>query len=279
MNMRRCVVILGRGQGQALIEVTLFGSLALVALSLLIQYGLRMNYQQELEQQTFRRALLYAKCEDEDNHFMPSVRCGASTTTGQPESAATSLQQFRDRQMPSPTLGFGIMPRVTTSAASTVTWGERLTQLGDERSSQARIVLQLNGNEAPHYRSEDMKKVSKADPSSPNPSVPCQDFYDCVKNSSSCDPDSPKDYKKCREDCRKLEEDTCLSVPIIHTISKTLRTTNDATVTQTEQGTRLDSEVQETTTMTLNTKQNPSLDGPTLQSKCHYEGTDWHCGN
>ena len=88
--------------GQALVELAIFGSLGLMALTFLIQMGLRLNYQQELQQQTFRRALLMAKCEGDG--FKPLVECVKRVpgVSDDEESQATVLNQFRDRQMPIP---------------------------------------------------------------------------------------------------------------------------------------------------------------------------------
>jgi len=105
----------------------------------MIQIGLRMNYQQEIEQQTFRRALRVAKNE------------------GDEESQAIQYQHFRDRQVPNPSQGFAIMPRTTSQASASVTWGEWLTYLSDDRDSQPRIIVHLNDTQR-EFRSEDLKK-------------------------------------------------------------------------------------------------------------------------
>ena len=124
--------------GQALIEFAIVGSLALLALAFLIQIGLRMNYQQEIEQQTFRRALRVAQNEGEE------------------ESQAIQYQHFRNRQIPDPSQGFAIMPRTTSQASATVTWGEGLTFLADDRDSQPRIIVHLDDTER-EFRSEDLQ--------------------------------------------------------------------------------------------------------------------------
>ena len=46
------------------------------------------------------------------------------------------------------------MPRVRTEASSTVTWGEWLTFLADDRDSQPRIITQLNDANR-EFRSKD----------------------------------------------------------------------------------------------------------------------------
>lgn len=127
------------GRGQALIEFAILGSLGLLALAFLIQIGLRANYQQEMEQHAFRRALAAAQAE------------------GDTESQSIQVQAFRDRQVPNPSQGFAIMPRTLSSGAGTVTWGELLTLLDDARDSQPRIIVELNDARR-EFRSEDLKK-------------------------------------------------------------------------------------------------------------------------
>jgi hypothetical protein len=124
-------------RGQALIEFAVIGSLALLALAFLMQIGLQMNYRQEIAQQTFRLAMQTAQSEDEL------------------ESQAINYQQIRNRQVPDPRHGFAILPRAMTDAGATVTWGEWLTFLADDRDSQPRIVANLDG-QIKEYRSEDL---------------------------------------------------------------------------------------------------------------------------
>lgn len=125
-------------RGQALIEVAVLGSLALLALTLLIQLGLRMNYQQELQQNAFRRALITAKNEGDD------------------ESQAVQYNYFRNRRLPNPSEGFGITPRVLAQGSGTVTWGEWLTYLeNDDPDSEPRIIVSLDDQSSLDRRSGD----------------------------------------------------------------------------------------------------------------------------
>lgn len=135
-----------RRPGQALLEFALFGSVALLALAFMIQIGLTMNYQQEIEQQTFRRALRIAQSEAADV-----------------ESQSVQVQQYRDRQVPDPSEGFGMMSRVMTQAGATVTWGEYLTFLADDRESQPRIVYFVNTSPPAEFRSEDFPESDEPD--------------------------------------------------------------------------------------------------------------------
>jgi hypothetical protein len=133
-----------QARGQALLEFAIFGTLALTALAFLIQLGLRANYQQEVEQQTFRRALRIAKGEDEV------------------ESQAVQVLQFRDRQIPDPSMAFSIMPRTLSQAGASVTWAEHLTALDDkDERSEPLIVFRVNQTER-NYRAKDFQSAGRS---------------------------------------------------------------------------------------------------------------------
>lgn len=147
---------LASSSGQAFIEMAIFGSIALIAMGFLIQVGLGMNYQQELDENTFRRALLMAKCESSDHK--PNNWCGSvGSINGDGESQATVFTQLRDRQIPSPSLGYGIMPRSMVTSSATATWGQRLTFLDDSRDSEPRLVVKVNDRPAEMLRSSDIQ--------------------------------------------------------------------------------------------------------------------------
>ncbi len=134
-------------RGQAMIEVAVMGSLALAALSLLIHMGLRMNYQQQIEQETFRQALGTAK-------------------NGDPVQAVV-VYQFRNRIMPDPSFGLPIRPRIQTQASAAVTWHPRLTKLEEnDRASLPLIRVELDGGGA-DYRSEDLIDDGEPDKKKP----------------------------------------------------------------------------------------------------------------
>lgn len=123
--------------GQALIEFAVIGSIALLALTMLIQMGLRMNYQQEIQQNAFRNALRIAQSE------------------GDEESQSIQYNYFRNRRTPNPSEGFGVTPRVMTQGNATVTWGEWLTYLDGSRDSQPRIIVNLDDQSQPEFRAGD----------------------------------------------------------------------------------------------------------------------------
>ena len=118
-------------RGQALLELAIFGSLALLAMAFMLQIGLRMNFQQEIEQQTFRSAMREASNRDKRNRKPPQV---------------VSYLQYRDRQTADPGQGFAIMPRFSTQGQSTVSWGKFLTFLTrDDKESKPLTVVSVNG--------------------------------------------------------------------------------------------------------------------------------------
>ncbi|MCI0529741.1 MAG: hypothetical protein L0Y56_20050 [Nitrospira sp.] len=120
-------------RGQALMEFTIVGAIALLALTFLIQIGLRANFQQEIDQQSFRRAMQISQSGIEDDDT---------------ESQAIVFHNIRHRQTPDPSAGLGFMPRVPSQGGGVVTWGEWLTFLADDEDSQPRIVVQLNKTRA-----------------------------------------------------------------------------------------------------------------------------------
>jgi hypothetical protein len=114
-------------RGVALLEFAIFGSLFLMALSVLLQVGLQLNFQQEADQAAFRKALQLAKEE------------------GELESQSTTYQITRHRVIPDPSQPFAIMPRGRVDGDATVVWGERLTHLSDEPESEPRTFIDLDG--------------------------------------------------------------------------------------------------------------------------------------
>ncbi len=223
-------------RGQALLEFAIMGSLALMALGFFIQIGLRANFQQEIEQQNFRRTMRIAKSHDKN------------------EPQSVTLQQYRDRRVPNPTDGLGVMPRTSTNASNTVVWGEFLTFLAVDRNSQPQIVVQLNDEER-RYRAEDMLKENKGG------GGPCTaDFYAC---SSGCDETDTGCYK----DCRKREEDLCDPLPLVKHIDRVLDA--NGTFTERYNSTRLVTDTTETATMRLNTKDNDSIPSSLSKNVTH----------
>ncbi len=147
--------------GQALVELAIIGSISLLAMAFFIQVGLRMNYDQEITQNSFRRALLFAKCEGDEKE--PTNWCSRrvpfEVNLGD-ESQAIAYNRFRNRRMPNPSVGFGVKPTTLISSRATVTWGERLTFLGNDSDSEPRVVVKLNDDPPRLLRSGDFRNPS-----------------------------------------------------------------------------------------------------------------------
>lgn len=122
------------------------GSLALMALAVLIQVGMRVNYTQEIEMETFRAAM------------------AESRSRWDIEPVVVQYQQFRDRQMPSPDQPFAIMPRQLTSSGSALTWATHLDFGADpDEDSEGMTVISVNGTQQ-RFRENQLKTV---DPDAP----------------------------------------------------------------------------------------------------------------
>ncbi len=132
--------------GQALLELAIFGAVALAALGFLIRIGLEMNYDQEIRMAAFRRAL-----------------AAASSDNGTDRDAmGTVFHYIADRRMPNPTDGFMSMPRSRTEASAFVEWGDRLsfaTELQGNSdlgyNTQALMAVRSDGSELT-YRQADV---------------------------------------------------------------------------------------------------------------------------
>jgi len=223
---------------QALVEFAIFGSLFLVALAFLVQIGLRMNYQQEIEQQTFRRAMSAAQQE------------------GDEESQMTTYYQVRHRQIPDPSDGFAVQPRVRTESAATVVWSEFLTFLDRGRDSQPRTLVHLdNTPPGEPIRAEDLKKQQIGS------TAECNAYYhDCI---DSCDEDDPEDNAECVEQCQETENDACHSLPLVRHIDQTLQSSGelsqDHAAGAADTATSMNSTSTTSTTMFLNTRDDASV--------------------
>lgn len=93
--------------GQSILELAIFGSILLFVLSLLVQYGLSLNYDQNLKMQTFRKALTLA-------------RQRADT------SRQIELTVVKDQTIPNPADQFGASETSPYTAQASAAWTEHL---------------------------------------------------------------------------------------------------------------------------------------------------------
>jgi hypothetical protein len=121
-----------------MVELAIFGSLALLALAVLIQMGLRQNFQQDVEQDAFRRAQFVAQAEGDEE-----------------ESQAVQYNFFRNRRIPNPSDGYAVTTRMLAQGSGTVTWGQWLTYIDGSRDGEPRIIVNLDDQGLVDARSSD----------------------------------------------------------------------------------------------------------------------------
>lgn len=97
-------------KGQSLVELSVFGSLLLLVLGVLLNYGLQYNYQQEVKMESFRRALKAA---------------------GESNLAKTQeVMLFKDLLIPDPSDRFALGQRDTFRGSGSVFWSNK-TSISD----------------------------------------------------------------------------------------------------------------------------------------------------
>ncbi|MDD5465677.1 MAG: hypothetical protein PHP73_05005 [Candidatus Omnitrophica bacterium] len=151
-------------KAQSLTELSAFGSVLLLALSFLISYGMRYNYQQDIQMRAFRTALAEAY-----NVTRPD--------------ASASVVLLNDKHVPDPRDMFGVGNIVPVQAEAEVIWGNTLqdkyTDLTD-RSRLPRKKYVVNGKEY-EYRTAGFGFITNAvkiDGSAANP------FYVMLPNNN-----------------------------------------------------------------------------------------------
>lgn len=133
--------------GQAIMELAIFGTIALAALAFLLKIGIRMNHDQEIRMAAFRRALAAAR---------------ADNNTDQ-DAMGTTFYYVSNRQLPDATDSFMAPSRQRSEASAFVEWGDRLTfahelnENGDDTfgyRTQPLIVVRSDGAER-EFRQDD----------------------------------------------------------------------------------------------------------------------------
>ena len=152
-----------RKSGQALVELAIFGAIAIAALGFLIKVGMKMNHDQEIRMAAFRRAM-----------------AAASADNGTDKDAmATTFYYSADRGMPNPGDVTMMLPRVRTEASAFVEWGDRMTFAnkpdddddgkadgGFGFNTQPQIVVRSNSNEKVYHQEEflpDSSQTTRSD--------------------------------------------------------------------------------------------------------------------
>ena len=114
-------------KGQAILELALFGSILIMLLGLLVSYGMKYNFQQQVMQQAFRKAL--ASASDVQNNKPSSV----------------SHIVIKDRHIPNPANPFAVGSVAPVSASASVTRNYQMQLTPDKKVELPQISLDING--------------------------------------------------------------------------------------------------------------------------------------
>lgn len=136
--------------GQSILELSIFGTLIIMLLGMLISYGLRYNFQQRIIQQTFRKALAQGK---------------STSSDGQPSQV--SYIALRDEYVPDPSNPFAVGSTMPVISSASVTANYRLASLPELDEELPVIVIDVNGFPTSYklagIRAEDVGSLSDAD--------------------------------------------------------------------------------------------------------------------
>jgi hypothetical protein len=135
-----------RIQGQSIVEIALFGSIILSILAVMLQYGLRYNFQQRAMMRSFRRALSASGRIDEE------VDAGG----------VGSYSHLRDQHIPDPGGVMGIGSVAPFSSASSVIRSYMMLETPDEQNELPVTYMNINDDtytfKTANFRVEDIAK-------------------------------------------------------------------------------------------------------------------------
>jgi hypothetical protein len=122
-------------KGQALIELAVFGMIALMALGFMIRIGLRINYNQEAKMAAFRKA--------------------ESLSYGQPNARAVDVYQGSARQIPDPADEYMAISRERAGGGAYAEWSPKLTYANKNISSRTVLVgVAADNTVSPSYHTD-----------------------------------------------------------------------------------------------------------------------------
>ncbi len=119
------------GSGQALVELAIFASIFLMIMGTLLSYGLRFVFQQQAEQEAFRKAL----------RLVREVDSGGEQYRGSASYTVSKLGHIPD---PSDPYGFGAGVRVGASAS--VTWDHAAQKVMGNSTNLPIAVMDFQGS-------------------------------------------------------------------------------------------------------------------------------------
>lgn len=107
---------------QAIVELSIFGAIFLMVLAALISYGLKYNYIQRAEMQTFRTAMKIA---------------------ADPDHGSASYMMIQDRHIPDPVESFGIGSVLPVVTSASVTRTNQMDSMAERASSLPSVVYDI----------------------------------------------------------------------------------------------------------------------------------------
>lgn len=115
-------------KAQALLELAIFGALIIMLLGVMVNYGLRYRYQQEVTQEAFHRALASAANSTKDN-----------------TPASVTHTVLRDRHIPDPSNPWGVGSVLPIVSGAMVISNPKLHETADKESELPRMEIDVNG--------------------------------------------------------------------------------------------------------------------------------------
>lgn len=125
MSTDRKTQIIADKKGQAILELAVFGSILIMLLGVLVNYGLRYNFQQQAMQQAFRRALGIA---------------------ADPNRGSAAYVLIKDRHIPDPAHPFTVGTFVPVSSSASVTRDYQMHYTADTEEELPVVHIDINGD-------------------------------------------------------------------------------------------------------------------------------------
>jgi len=116
-------------KGQAILELAIFGSILIMLLGILVNYGLKYNFQQQVMQQAFRKALGIAAKEPSSTYIL-----------------------IKDRHIPNPSNPFGVGSVAAVSSSASVVRDYRMDETADTAGELPRIDIEAPDGQLRSYK-------------------------------------------------------------------------------------------------------------------------------
>ena len=126
--------LIRRNAGQALLELSIFGALIIMLIGVLVSYGLKYNFQQQVSIEAFRAAQELAQELD-----------------GGLPRGSSSITLVKDKHIPDPSNPFGVGSVTPIMASASITRDNRLDATPDDYEGLPKTIMRFQGNsdEAP----------------------------------------------------------------------------------------------------------------------------------